>query len=46
MDCSLVVKNPETVAICAAELLSQKIMGEKKREKEPRKYDVKVKYEL
>ena len=29
MDCSLVVKNPETVAICAAELLSQKIMGEK-----------------
>ena len=26
MDCSLVVKNPETVAICAAELLIQKIM--------------------
>ena len=45
MDCSLVVKNPETVAICAAELLSQKIMGEKE-EKEPRKYDVKVKYEF
>ena len=45
MDCSLVVKNPETVAICAAELLSQKIMGEKE-EKEPKKYDVKVKYEF
>ena len=41
----LLLRNPETVAICAAELLSQKIMGEKE-EKEPRKYDVKVKYEF
>lgn len=45
MDCRLLLRIRKQSAICAAELLSQKIMGEKE-EKEPRKYDVKVKYEF
>ena len=45
MDCSLVIKNPEEVGICAAELLNQKILGEKE-EREPRQYEIKVKYKF
>lgn len=45
MDCSLVIKNPEAVGICAAELLNQKITGGKE-DREPRKYEIKVNYKF
>lgn len=45
MDCSLVIKNPEAVGICAAELLNQKITGGKE-DREPRKYEIKVHYKF
>ncbi len=47
--CSLVIKNPEEVAVTASELLYHKIMEENKAGKAetiPRKYEVKVNYQF
>ncbi|MCI6885991.1 MAG: LacI family transcriptional regulator [Lachnospiraceae bacterium] len=41
IECSLVIKNPESVGITAAELLHKKLIGEKK-EDTTRVYDIKV----